>query len=76
MVEEIINLLEDPNFKIWVRSPNVTYDNYRNIAGKDIPEQKESIQKASLILKALDKEFKGNFPATETVNNMLRKILA
>ena len=76
MVEEIINLLDDPNFKLWVLSPIETDNKYWNQILQNHPEKKEPIFKARLILEALDKEFEVDFPEQETINKMLRKILS
>ena len=76
MVEEIINLLDDYSFKLWVLSPSRSLDEYRNKILRDNPERKELINKTRRILKALDREFMVDFPDNETINNMLRKILS
>ena len=75
MAEEIINLLDDQNFKSWILSPNESSDNYWNNILRDNPERSEAVNKAGLILKALDKEFAQDFPDNEVINRMLRKIL-
>ncbi|WP_221393586.1 hypothetical protein [Dyadobacter sp. NIV53] len=74
MVEEIIDLLEDPNFKIWIESPNEFIDEYWQNILREFPEKKESIDKARAILQAINTEFTFDFPEEEEVNRMLRKI--
>ena len=76
MVEEIIDLLDDPNFKLWVISPNQIVNEFWNQVIQNHPERNELIYKARLILEALDKEFEVDFPKQETINKMLRKILS
>jgi len=74
MVEEIIDLLEDPNFKIWVETPDECMDEYWENILREFPEKKESIGKAREILQAINAEFTFDFPEEEEVNKMLRKI--
>ena len=76
MAEEIITLLDDPHFKLWVLSPNETEDRFWNQIIENHPEKKEPIENARKILIALDRELVINFPDTEVVNRMLRKILS
>jgi len=76
VVEEIINLLDDPGFKLWVLSPGETDDQFWTQVIQNHPERKEAIFKARIILEALDKEFEVDFPEQESVNSMLRTILS
>lgn len=75
MAEEIIILLDNPHFRLWVLSPSKSGDNYWSKIMAENPKRVESIDKARLMLIALDKEFGDNFPASETINSMLRNIL-
>ena len=75
MVEEIINLLDDHHFKMWILSPNESVDAYWNKILKENPERLEAINKSRLILAALDRKFVVDFPDNETVNKMVGKIL-
>jgi len=74
MVEEIIDLLEDPKFKIWIEAPNESMDEYWKNILREFPERKEPIDKARVILEAINREFMFDFPEEEEVNRMLRKI--
>lgn len=76
MVEEIIELLDNPRFKSWVWFPSQSLDQYWNQILADSPQKREPMQKARYILEALTKEFQVDFPEPETVNKMLRKILS
>jgi hypothetical protein len=74
MVTAIIELLDDINFQIWIRSPNMLINEYWENVLRDNPERRDSIDKARTILQAIDKDFISDFPDDEDVEKMLRKI--
>lgn len=76
MVEEIIKLLNDPDFKLWVQFPNETSDKFWSQIMQKHPTRTESIHKARVIMEAINKEFEVHLPDPETVERVLRKIFA
>ena len=75
MTEDIISLLDNTEFKLWILSPTESQNQYWEKMADDSPDKRESIEKARLIFSALHKEFQVDFPKPETVNGMLRRIL-
>ncbi len=76
MVEEIIELLDNPKFKLWVWSPNKLRDRYWQKILVEDPGKKEAIQKARVILEVLTRKFEVDFPDPAHVSRMLKSILS
>lgn len=76
MADYIINLLDNPAFKLWVLSPNSAGDNYWRKFLDQNPHMREAAQKARLILIALDQEFGFDLPSGKKIETVVRKIFA
>lgn len=75
MDDDIITLLDNPEFRLWVLFPDAARNEFWNKVAIDFPEKRVAIEKARLIYIRLSEEFEVEFPEPHTVNIMLGKIL-